>query len=99
MLNYFSATKSFDIEISNCSLSDWLLTASDTIANVMTMACQDIPVHEYVVDQIARYVKFKATATYGYTAVLQYFYIHFDYPNGVMEEEFICPSRSYKKCF
>ena len=90
---YFLSRSSKDISI---SLSDcgfgWNVEVEDTLSSAIGMQCQDIPLQEYTINKPARYVRFKALDYYGNVAALQYFNVEYDYPNGIVNEEFICPS-------
>ena len=58
------------------------------------MTCSDIPVHEYDVNKVAKYVKFMAQSFYVTSAALQYFNVDVDFPARISSDPFLCPTIS-----
>ena len=88
------STKDIGLYISNCG-SGWIEVASDTLDSGINKDCDQIPVQNYPVNKMGRFVRFVAVNFYGLGSVLQYFHVNVDYPNGVeADPQFLCPSMS-----
>ena len=90
------STEQISLEISQCG-SGWIQVASDILDSAIGKDCDQIPVKNYPVNQMGRFVRFVAVSFYGSGSVLQYFHVNVDFPDGVdSDPQFICPSM-YRK--
>ncbi len=71
----------------------WTTAVSATIPSAINVACENIPLHEYDIDQVARYVRFFVRSYYEKSASLNYFNIEYDAVNGVFDGDFVCQSK------
>ncbi len=81
------------LDIATCP-HHWVRVASDTLPSAINVACENIPIQNYVINKVGRYVKFTAVNFHGSGSTLQYLHVNTDYPNGIMSEnDYICPSK------
>ena len=85
------------VSISDCGFG-WSHEVEATLASGINVNCEDIPIHTYPINKAARYVRFMAMTYYGNGATLQYFNVDYDYPNGIVNENYTCPSKFLFYC-
>ena len=86
------SSKDISIYISKCQ-SGFVEVISDILENANILDCANIPLHEYDINQVGRFVRFHAHSYYGASAGLNYFFIDYDYPSGLSNETYSCPGK------
>ncbi len=89
-LAYFRSAKDFLIHIANCE-HDWTEVVSDMLPDAQGVSCENIPLKEYTINRVGKYVRFMAITHYGAGPVLKYINIETDYPNGIQTDQMPCP--------
>lgn len=67
---------------------------TDTLTSAINVACEDIPVMNYTIQEYGRYVRFVAYNYYGSSPALQYLHVDYDYPSGVFDGPIACPGKN-----
>ena len=72
-ISYDRATMRFNLDISNDTVT-WITAVDKNLVNTLSprLACEDIPNQSFAVEQVARFVRFKAVTQYGSSPGLNY---------------------------
>ena len=82
------------LEISMCGYG-WTLAVSDTLPSALSVACENIPILTYAVNQVGKFVKFTAVTFYGHGAALNYIFVDYGILDESNKPDYVCPSKKY----